>query len=309
VTGLERSGIGGLVHVEIAHVLGLVVLCRLLWVVVLGLSPIALEVARRCAAMALAPTALEVGLSRLVVITGVIICSIGCFGWSSSGREGKGWPTASGTSSTTANSHTLAATVSATSATARRTIVGTAAWASITIRASTGLGQRKLETRSLSLLFCQFRSFFGIGESQRVSTSVSRATSSTSAATARVYVFSALCTLLLCTKVFKARCTRRRRRRRTHANIRKGGLIAAVRRGLCRGVHGYGEVWLLAHLLGKLEVVGCNIWDLSLHLKIAKVLLWLDHAHVDILLMRCSNLLLLLLEHFDLLRNCELFHH
>ena len=53
-----------------------------------------------------------------------------------------------------------------------------------------------------------------------------------------------------------------------------------------------------------------HIGHLSLHLKVGtgKVLLWLNHAHVDILLVCCSDLLLLLLEDLDLLGNGELFH-
>jgi hypothetical protein len=56
---------------------------------------------------------------------------------------------------------------------------------------------------------------------------------------------------------------------------------------------------LLGHLLRKLEVVrvGRYIGQLSLHLKVCtrKLLLWLNHAHVNILLMSCGDLLLLLL--------------
>jgi hypothetical protein len=69
---------------------------------------------------------------------------------------------------------------------------------------------------------------------------------------------------------------------------------------------------LLGHLLRKLEVV--VVWryvgHLSLHLEVGtrKVLLRLNHAHVNILLVSCSNLLLLLLKNFDLLGDSELFH-
>ena len=69
---------------------------------------------------------------------------------------------------------------------------------------------------------------------------------------------------------------------------------------------------LLTHGLRELEVIG--VWGyigyLSLHGKLAsrQLLLRLDHAHVDILLVGSSNLLLLCLQYFDLLRDSELFH-
>ena len=46
----------------------------------------------------------------------------------------------------------------------------------------------------------------------------------------------------------------------------------------------------------------------NVHLEVAELLLRLDHAHVDILLVRRGNLLLLLLEDLDLLCNGELLH-
>jgi hypothetical protein len=56
---------------------------------------------------------------------------------------------------------------------------------------------------------------------------------------------------------------------------------------------------LLGHLLRKLKVirVGRYIGQLSLHLEVGtgKLLLWLNHAHVNILLMSRGDLLLLLL--------------
>ena len=61
MTWLERRSICGLVHVKVTHVLGLVVLSRLL-LVVLRLSPVAIEVAGLATAMTLATTALEVRL-------------------------------------------------------------------------------------------------------------------------------------------------------------------------------------------------------------------------------------------------------
>ena len=70
---------------------------------------------------------------------------------------------------------------------------------------------------------------------------------------------------------------------------------------------------LLRHLLRELEVVYLwrHIGHLSLHLKVGtrKVLLRLYHAHVNILLVCCSDLLLLLLKDLDLLGNGEMFHY
>ena len=63
---MERSGICGLVHVEVAHVLGLVFLGRLLRRVVLRLPPVALEVARCASAVACAAAALDIRLSAVV---------------------------------------------------------------------------------------------------------------------------------------------------------------------------------------------------------------------------------------------------
>jgi hypothetical protein len=66
----------------------------------------------------------------------------------------------------------------------------------------------------------------------------------------------------------------------------------------------------LLHLLGELVVVdlGRDIGNLALHLEVAELLLRLDHAHVNILLVRRGDLLLLLLEDLDLLCDGELFH-
>lgn len=80
-----------------------------------------------------------------------------------------------------------------------------------------------------------------------------------------------------------------------------------MRRRLGRSVHGDGKV-LLAHGLGELEVVGSDIGHLALHLEVAEMLLRLDHAHVDILLVCCGDLLLLLLKDLDLLCNGKLLH-
>jgi hypothetical protein len=66
---------------------------------------------------------------------------------------------------------------------------------------------------------------------------------------------------------------------------------------------------LLLLLLRELECV--VVGDLTLHLSeglVGELLLGLDHAQVDILLMGCSNLLLLLLKEFNLLGESELLH-
>ena len=69
---------------------------------------------------------------------------------------------------------------------------------------------------------------------------------------------------------------------------------------------------LLSHLLWELILVGVrgNIGHLTLHLEVGRqVLLRLDHAHVHVLLVSGSDLLLLLLQDLNLLSNGELFHH
>jgi hypothetical protein len=170
VTRLERRGIGGLVHVEVAHVLGLVVLSRLLRGVVLGLPPVALEVARRCAAMTLATTALEVRLTRLVGV-GVVVVVVCGRGAGAGGRirgrsrERESRTATASTSSTTTDSHTLAAAM-ATATTTKAGIVGCAvtARARIAVGASAGAREGELEARSLSLLLSQFGRLLGIGE-------------------------------------------------------------------------------------------------------------------------------------------------
>ena len=76
--------------------------------------------------------------------------------------------------------------------------------------------------------------------------------------------------------------------------------------GLGGSVHWNSEMLLLlGHLLGKLVVVdlGRDVGHLALHLEVAQLLLWLNHTHVDILLVCCGDLLLLLLEDFNLLCN------
>lgn len=73
---------------------------------------------------------------------------------------------------------------------------------------------------------------------------------------------------------------------------------------------------VLSHLLlRELECIGVRGYVEILHLTlqllklIGQLLLLRDHAHVDVLLVRRSNLLLLLLQHLDLLGQRQLFHH
>jgi len=71
-------------------------------------------------------------------------------------------------------------------------------------------------------------------------------------------------------------------------------------------------VLLLLHLLWELKLIG--MWRHILHLSlqliscVRQMLLWLDNTHVNVLLMGRSNLLLLLLKEFDLLRKRKLLH-
>ncbi len=74
-------------------------------------------------------------------------------------------------------------------------------------------------------------------------------------------------------------------------------MVTAMGGRLSRRVHGNTEV-LLVHLLRELVIVhlGRQVCHLTgLHLEVAELLLWLDHAHVDVLLVRCGDLLFLLL--------------
>ena len=143
---------------------------------------------------------------------------------------------------------------------------------------------------------------------------VSGATGAATTSATRVDIFPTL-TTLLCTKFTEARGTGGGSGRWAHADLREGGLVTAVGGvGLSWCTHGDCEMLLLLHLLhllGELVVVdlGRDIGHLALHLEVAELLLRLDHAHVDILLVRRGNLLLLLLEDFDLLCNGELFHY
>jgi len=79
---------------------------------------------------------------------------------------------------------------------------------------------------------------------------------------------------------------------------------------LRRSIHRHSKM-LLGHLLRKLKLVCVRryIGHLSLHLEVAgQVLLGLNHAHIDILLVSRSNLLLLLLQNLYLLGDGKLLH-
>lgn len=95
---------------------------------------------------------------------------------------------------------------------------------------------------------------------------------------------------------------------RSHRPHASSGLIATMSGGLCRGVQGDAKV-LLLHLLWKLVVVAVRRGVRhALHAKILHLLLRLEHANVDILLMGGSDLLLLLLQHLELLGQLKLLH-
>lgn len=88
-------------------------------------------------------------------------------------------------------------------------------------------------------------------------------------------------------------------------------MITAVR--VLRGVHGHSELLLRLLLLGKLE--GVDLGRNTAHGATGRErvdlseLLRLEQAHVDILLVCRSDLLLLLLKQLDLLLDRQLFHH
>jgi hypothetical protein len=159
VSGLERSGVSGLVHVEVAHTLSLVVCrLRLRLRVILRLSPVTLKVSRRTSAMSLATTALEIGLATLVVWGSWLGRDL---------RERESGSATSSTSAATSDSHALATTVGTATATASRSLVARASSAGtgVTVGAAAGRGQGELEARSLSLLLGQFGCLFSISES------------------------------------------------------------------------------------------------------------------------------------------------
>lgn len=80
----------------------------------------------------------------------------------------------------------------------------------------------------------------------------------------------------------------------------------------CRWAHGTRQLQMLLLLLWLLrELEGVVAGNLTLHLGeglIGELLLGLDHAQVDVLLVGCSDLLLLLLKEFNLLGESELLH-
>lgn len=160
MAGLERSGICCLVHVEVAHVLSLVILIGLLLGLGLRLPPVALEVTRLTPTVSLTATALEVGLAGLRAA--VVIATV----TSGSSREREGRATAASASTAATDSHALAAAVSTATTTASRLFGrGVSAGASIAV---TGAASRardgELEARSLSLLFRQLGSLLRLGK-------------------------------------------------------------------------------------------------------------------------------------------------
>lgn len=100
-----------------------------------------------------------------------------------------------------------------------------------------------------------------------------------------------------------------RHRRWWHAHIWQGGLITSVSASLRGHAHTH---WLLCKLLlGRGETILLWRGKVTLYLVVClwQLLLRLNHAKVDILLVLGSDLLLLLLKKFDLLGECKLLHY
>jgi len=78
---------------------------------------------------------------------------------------------------------------------------------------------------------------------------------------------------------------------------------------LCWSVHWHPKL-LLWKLLWELEGIRMrrHVRNLALHGKVWNLLLRRHHAHVDVLLVLSCDLLLLLLQQFDLLGERKLFH-
>lgn len=161
-----------------------------------------------------------------------------------------------------------------------------------------------------SLLLCEFSSLLGFGKSERVAALVTTTRRATTATTAMVGVFVLLVVGALLVEIRVTRSPRRRRRRWAHRETRESRLITAVR--VLRGVHGHSELLLRLLLLGKLE--GVDLGRNTTHGATGRErvdlseLLRLEQAHIDILLVCRSDLLLLLLKQLDLLLDRQLFH-
>lgn len=165
-----------------------------------------------------------------------------------------------------------------------------------------------MEARGRSLLLRKLGGLLCFRESKGV-TALVTTTWRASTTTTVAMVFILLVVLSLLIEVGVAGGTGRRSGRRAHGEARKGRLIASVRM-LVWCVHGDSQ--LLLSLLGELECVdlrrnathGTRREGVDL-----TQLLWLEQAHVHILLVRSCDLLLLLLEQLDLLLDGQLFHY
>ena len=217
VARLERRSVCSLVHVEVAHVLGLAFLSLLPDI---GLPPVAFEVARRASTMPVTAATLNVRLASLTAMVGVIGGLMGKLGVSAASTGCA--------ASAAADSHALAATMTATATPACRMLIFGGGGACMT--AGTGITlmgrrarvassrQRELKPGRLALLLCELGSLLRLGKCERMTTSVARATVATTSPT-RIDVLSALGVSLLAREVAEARCARRWGGRRAHSDV------------------------------------------------------------------------------------------
>lgn len=221
---------------------------------------------------------------------------------------------------TTADGHTLASSVGAHHAVSRSSAEASrlsllSGWLLLAIagavgpgdwRSSAGARDWELEAGGGTLGLSQLGRLLGLGQGQRVSALVSPTTASAASLT---LLLGRL--LLLAAGVLEAAACSTgggSRRRASHAQIAHvwhGRLITAMC-GLVEAAHCAGLL-LLLHLWRELELRH-SLALLSGQHNAWKLLLLGDHAHVYILLVGSSNLLLLLLQKFNLLLQCQLFH-
>lgn len=183
----------------------------------------------------------------------------------------------------------------------------------------TGSWSRELEAGCRFLLLGKLGSLLRLWKSKGVTALVAatrRTTTTTALAPVFVLVIAQL--LLLLVKIGIPRGTGRRRGRRAHADAGEGRLVAAMGR-LIGSVHRDTKLLLLGQL-GKLKGVDLrrNAADgaTALHRGIEARnlahllahLLWLQQAHINILLVSRCNLMLLLLKELDLLLYGQLLH-
>ncbi len=129
----------------------------------------------------------------------------------------------------------------------------------------------------------------------------------------RIHVLPALCALHAVIAKVDARRSGRGCGRRSHADVGQCRLVSAVRGSLLWGTDRDRQLLLLLKLLWELKSVRMrrHVGHLSLDSSkgcTREVVLWLYHAQVDILLVLSSDVLLLLLQHLDLLSDSKLLH-